>query len=428
LLAGRRANGSEGGAPKLPDDFDQNTPEERIAALADAVKRDPRCRDSLVELLPEQISLYAGRSTNATIRMRGYIMAAFEQAGLPDPAIPYVLEELESGRDAYLVAAAARAIRGLDGPTSHAVPFLLKAIENITYSDDAVSFDSYKPRWPVPSHTTAIEEIMKTFAWLGEHARPALPALEALREDRGALSARARAALEAIVTGLGNADACCCAAEENAAGFTGGGNARNERPGAAVPVGVQMEDQDGRAVTFGGFFTGKPSIIVFFYTRCNNPNKCSLTITKLARLQRALRQRGLQGQLRTAAITYDPGFDVPARLSAYGRNRGVVFGDSDRFLRTKTGFDTLQEYFKLGVNFGPALVNRHRIELFILDREGKVAVTFTRLQWDIQDVLRHACTLVTPMASAVGNDLQARAAAAAPPTQGTSTLARQRHT
>jgi hypothetical protein len=68
----------------------------------------------------------------------------------------------------------------------------------------------------------------------------------------------------------------------------------------------------------------------------------------------------------------------------------------DRFLRTKTGFDTLQEYFKLGVNFGQALVNRHRIELFILDQEGRIAVTFTRLQWDIQDVLHHAYTLVTP--------------------------------
>jgi cytochrome oxidase Cu insertion factor (SCO1/SenC/PrrC family) len=393
-----------GGARKLPDDFDRDTPEERVAALVDAVKRDPRCRDSLVELLPERISLYACRGTNATIRMRGYIIAAFEQAGLPDPAVPYVLEELESGRDAYLVAAAARAIRGLEGPTDHAVPFLLKAIENIKYSDDAVSFDSYRPGWPVPSHTTAIEEIMKTFAWLGEHARPALPALEALREDRGALSAPARAALEAIVTGLGEAGACCCTAEENAAGFAGGGHARAERPGAAVPVGVELEDQDGRAVTFGGFLTGRPSIVVFFYTRCTNPNKCSLTITKLARLQRALRQRGLQGQLHTAAITYDPGFDVPARLSAYGQNRGVVFGDSDRFLRTKTGFGTLQEYFQLGVNFGPALVNRHRIELFILDREGRIAVTFTRLQWDVQDVLDRACTLVTPMAPPNGDD------------------------
>jgi protein SCO1 len=404
-----------GGARKLSEDLDQNTPEERIAALVDAVKRDPRCRDSLVELLPERISLYAGRSTNATIRMRGYIIAAFEQVGLPDPAVPYILEELESGRDAYLVAAAARAIRGLDNPTDHAVPFLLKAIDNIKYSDDAVSFDSYRPRWPVPSHTTAIEEIMKTFAWLGDRARPALPALEALQEDRGALSAPARAALEAIVTGLGNADACCCAAEENAVGFAAGGHAQAERPGAAVPVGVEMEDQDGRAVTFGGFFTGRPSIVVFFYTRCTNPSKCSLTITKLARLQRALRQGGLQGQLHTAAITYDPGFDLPSRLSAYGQNRGVVFGDSDRFLRTKTGFDTLQEYFELGVNFGPALVNRHRIELFILDHEGRIAVTFTRLQWDVQDVLHHACTLLTPMAPAMSNDLQARAVAAVPP-------------
>lgn len=382
-----------GGARKLPDDLDQNTPEERIAALADAVKRDPGRRDSLAELLPERIPLYAGRSTNATIRMRGYLMAAFEQAGLPDPAIPYVLEELESGRDAYLVAAAARAIRGLGSPASDAVPFLLKAIENIKYCDDAVSFGSYQPRWPVPDRTTAIEEIMKTFAWLGEHARPALPALEALRQDRGVLSASARAVLDAIVAELGDAGACCCAAEEASAGLAGGGYARAERTSAAVPAGVELEDQDGRPVTFGGFFTGRPSIVVFFYTRCDNPNKCSLSITKLARLQRALRQEGWQGQLRTAAITYDPGYDLPSRLSAYGHNRGVIFGDSDRFLRTKTGFGTLQEYFGLGVNFGPALVNRHRIELFVLDPEGRIAVTFTRLQWDVQDVLHHARAL-----------------------------------
>ena len=62
-----------------------------------------------MQLLPERISLYAGRSANETIRMRGYILAAFEQVELPDAALPYVLEELESGRDAYLVAAAARA-------------------------------------------------------------------------------------------------------------------------------------------------------------------------------------------------------------------------------------------------------------------------------------------------------------------------------
>ena len=85
--------------------------------------------------------------------MRGYLLAAFEEAGLPEGALPYVLEELESGRNAYLVAAAARARRGRKSRSSDAVPFLLKAIANIAY---AVSFGSYRPSWPLSGHFTAL--------------------------------------------------------------------------------------------------------------------------------------------------------------------------------------------------------------------------------------------------------------------------------
>ena len=76
-------------------------------------------------------------------------------------------------------------------------------------------------------------------------------------------------------------------------------------------------------------------MVAFFYTRCDNPNKCSLTITKLGRLQRRLADLGLDGRIQTAAITYDPEFDLPARLRAYGENRGVVFSPSDRLFRTR---------------------------------------------------------------------------------------------
>jgi protein SCO1/2 len=62
--------------------------------------------------------------------------------------------------------------------------------------------------------------------------------------------------------------------------------------------------------------------VVFFYTRCDNPNKCSLTVTKLARLQKSIVEEQLEGLLRTAAITYDPAYDLPPRLKAYGDNRG----------------------------------------------------------------------------------------------------------
>jgi protein SCO1 len=368
-----------------------DTAEEHIAALVDAVKESPRRRDCLVALLPEQISLYAGRSANATVRMRGYIIAAFGQVGLPAAALPYVLEELESGRDPYLVAAAATALRGLDGPTRQVVPFLLKAIENVRYADDAVSFDSYRPRWPLPNHTTAIEELLKTFAWLGPDARSARPTLEGLRDHPEATSPSARATLEAVLAELDGAGAGCCAAPGSLTDQCAGEAHRD----LAVPAGVQLEDQDGCPLSFGGFFSGRPSIVVFFYTRCDNPNKCSLTITKLAACQRVLREQGLHGRIRTAAITYDPAYDLPPRLRAYGENRGVIFGDSDRFLRTTAGLEALQEYFDLGVNFGQASVNRHRIELFILDHKATIVGRFTRLQWDLQEVLQHAYALVT---------------------------------
>src|SRR5262245_45026367 len=72
----------------------------------------------LTALLAETLHLYEGRGTNQVIRMRGYILAAFERAGLPEAALPYVLEELESGHSAYLIAAAAKAVRGLTVPSS----------------------------------------------------------------------------------------------------------------------------------------------------------------------------------------------------------------------------------------------------------------------------------------------------------------------
>src|SRR5690349_9188595 len=105
--------------------------EDQIAALVDRVKQSSEDKVLLVELLSERLPLYAGRSSNQTLRIRGYILATFEQIGLPDAAFPFVLEELESGHEAYLVAAAARAVRGLNAPTNKVVPFLLKAVHNI---------------------------------------------------------------------------------------------------------------------------------------------------------------------------------------------------------------------------------------------------------------------------------------------------------
>ncbi len=51
------------------------------------------------------------------------------------------------------------------------------------------------------------------------------------------------------------------------------------------------------------------------------------------------------------------------------------------------------------MNFTGTTVNRHRIELFVLDSRGEITATFTRLQWDVQDVLEQAKALLGPVQS-----------------------------
>ena len=49
--------------------------------------------------------------------------------------------------------------------------------------------------------------------------------------------------------------------------------------------------------------------------------------------------------------------------------------------------DVLRRHFELGVNFIESLVNRHRIEAYILDAQGRIAVSFERLHWDEEQVV-----------------------------------------
>ena len=339
--------------------------EEEIAAWVASRPPTDTAREAIVSLLQEQHPLLAGRSTSETSRIRGYALAAFERIGLPDAALPYILDELQNGDDAYLVAAAAKALRGARAPAdvAFAVPFLDGARENIRYVDAPITFDEYKPPRPVERRTTAVEEIRRTREWIGDVdccAPPARPS-----------SVRRSLALERL----------------------------------------ELEDQDGQSVRFGDFFSGKPSVVAFFYTRCDNVRKCSLTITKIAALQRALAARGLDAQVRLGAMTYDPLFDSPARLRAYGRERGVTFGEDVRFFRAKERFDDVRAAFDLGVNYVGAIVNRHRIELYVIDRNGRLAGSLTRLAWTEEEVVGHLERLLR--GSALGHAARSLTASAA---------------
>lgn len=389
--------------------------EPQFAALVDALAADPNRRDQLIELLREDHPLYDQRGTAATVRMRGWILVALARVGVTDAALLFVLEELDAGIDAYLVAAAARALRSYPSPTPALAPFVMRALTQIRYRDEPVSFENYGEYAVSSTGTSAVRELLATLAWLGPHARGVLDEVEALRTgfsrqlltdvDRAVEAIRGAAQADRL-----GGDTCCALPNGLAHTLSWAFGSRRDSEPIEQTV---FEDQDGTSITFKEFFRGHPSIVAFFYTRCDNPLKCSLTVTKLARIQELLETRELAGEIRLAAITYDPAFDGPDRMRGYARNRGVRLNASHRMLRTIDGFDALRRHFKLGVNFIGSLVNRHRIEVYLLDTAGRISFSFERLHWDENQVVERAIELLK-----VENDDPSEAS---PPTNRRST-------
>ncbi|HKY04110.1 MAG TPA: SCO family protein, partial [Blastocatellia bacterium] len=292
--------------------------EQQFAALVDALAADPSRREQLTDLLREDHPFYDERGNTAVVRMRGWVLLALARAGVSEAALVFVLEELDTGTDPYLVAAAARALRSYPNPTAAFAPFAMRALTNIRYHDEIVAFDAYGEYAVSPTGTSAVRELLATLAWLGPHARAVLADVESLRAQRGGLSKKLLADVDRAVEAIkvadraGNLDDTCCSLPgglSSAFSWPLGSRRSSEQIEATV-----FEDQEGRPITFKEFFRGRPSIVVFFYTRCDNPLKCSLTVTKLARVQRLLEARGLADQIQTAAITYDPAYDLPERI------------------------------------------------------------------------------------------------------------------
>jgi protein SCO1/2 len=372
--------------------------EAEFAAYVDALDADANAdvtadaarRARLIDLLREDHPVYDQRGSATVSLMRGWVLAALARAPVSDEALPFVLEELDTGVDPYLVASAARTLRSYPHPGPALTPFVMRAIEQIRYHDDPVSFDEYGEYSP-SSATSPLRELFKTLAWLGLHASGVVQQVEELAQARGLgrlAKAEANLALAAIRAAAAHPEADCC---ELPPGFAGRFSwPRLNRRGAESIESASFEDHDGRSLTFSDAFHGHPSIVVFFYTRCDNPLKCSLTVTKLAAVQKMLAARGLADRIHTCAITYDPAFDSAKRIAMYGKDRGVRMDDRHRMLRVDGGMSAVLAHFKSGVNFIESLVNRHRVEAYVLDARGRIAASFERLLWEEQALVASA--------------------------------------
>lgn len=362
--------------------------------LVDQLRKDRSRTPELLELLREEHAAYAQRGTAVVERMRGWVLAALADRQLPLAAQLVALEELDNGRSPYLVVVAARALRSASVPASFMAPFVVQSLRNMRDRDDYIDPDRPDGLGSPDEGTTAFTELNLTLRWLGAQAAGVLPQLEALcKSPDQSMSTEQRADIGHTVklireAGVVDAEEDCCALPDGIGAFRRWLGADH-----GTTAEIEFEDQDGSRIKYDAFFAGRPAIVVFFYTRCDNGQKCSLTVSKLARVQKMLAERSGAERVRTAAITYDPEFDLPFRLRGYAESRGVRMDVDNRILRAVAGTSILHQRFRLGVNFISSLVNRHRVEAFLVDAGGNVAASFERVGWDEGRIVDEALVL-----------------------------------
>src|SRR3954471_12002170 len=101
-------------------------------------------RRTLIELCEERHPVYEDQPASAVTRMRGWVLESLCRLGpLPDEALPFVLEELETAHDPYLLAVAARCLRTYPQPLPSFTAALSLASRNAQGMDAPVMLGLY---------------------------------------------------------------------------------------------------------------------------------------------------------------------------------------------------------------------------------------------------------------------------------------------
>jgi cytochrome oxidase Cu insertion factor (SCO1/SenC/PrrC family) len=344
---------------------------------------------SLTALLRENHAVYAGKLPTEASQFRGFLIASLGAFPPNDDLYSYVKTEFLFGGHAFGIAAAAVAARNFPQKADELVP-LMEPFLGHTYEDQWVDLSTPELKYPLENPTRARHEIVRTLATYGARACRSLPRLDEVRAGKlgsqaadDVLHREATMAAEHIrrVSPL-------CRRESTPTGATAAGlRVIEKRQRKPFPThSLKLVDQDGQPLEFRAL-RGSPFALTFFYSRCTNTMKCVMTVRRLSALVTECAKDDLTDRVGIYGMTYDPQFDGPSILKKYGSMHGMKFSRNVRLVKTAGELGTaFREQLQLRVSYGAGSVNQHGIQLFVFDKEGRLAATHDNELWSPLDV------------------------------------------
>jgi len=348
---------------------------------------------SLAAWLREDHSIYSGKSPSSISLFRAYLIAMMEKMKPNATIYNFVKSELLFSDQTVNVAAAANTAKLFTSNSKELVQ-ILNTYFTRSVSTEWVDITTSAYTYPLSKPTTLKYEIIKSLPYFGEDAWPSVKYLKTIIKEEKEKTAFTKDTLLILLTEnaiqlIEEQTPLCCRKEP-----------AGDQSYAAEDVDIiavkkrndflnkalQLLDQDGDRIAMKDLF-GKPCVFTFFYTSCTNKLKCASTVSNLAKLQQLITQNKQQKKMLIYAMTYDPDFDKPAVLKNYGTIYGIDFKTNARFLSPVANNE--QDNFKplnLRVNYGFGSINQHGIQLYVLDKKGKIAAVYDNQLWNVNDV------------------------------------------
>ena len=174
------------------------------------------------------------------------------------------------------------------------------------------------------------------------------------------------------------------------------------KPGDEIPD-FGLINQDGKRVRLSQY-KGKALALTFVYTRCPQPDQCTLMSTNFAAVDKALlADPSVYANTHLLTISFDPDYDTPKVMRSYGASHTGRYSDESfqhwEFLTgSQDEVKGIAQFFGVryyhDTNSGEEQVI-HSLRTAVIDPNGKLVKLYRGNEWKPGEVAEDLRTLAS---------------------------------
>ncbi|HEX6188424.1 MAG TPA: SCO family protein [Pyrinomonadaceae bacterium] len=175
------------------------------------------------------------------------------------------------------------------------------------------------------------------------------------------------------------------------------------KPGDEIPD-FSLVNQDGKPIRLSQY-KGRGIALTFIYTRCPQPDQCTLMSTNFAAIEKQLQlEKAVYAKTHLLSITFDPQYDTPQVMRSYGASHSGRYSDElfkhwEFATGTAEQVKAIAEYFGVRSFKDPATGKEeliHSLRTAVIDPHGKLVKLYRGNEWKPADIAADLKSLVQP--------------------------------